>query len=192
MQVRAPVRLLSDGRARLETTMRAVLDAGRTAVPTYDNVTVVVMMMRSVNRFDGAMYYAVGLNPRDFDLIVGKSPQIEYHCYDEGVEKNFNIDLPGATSANIRMLGHTIRTRPMYPLEHFRDDWNCRIPLSLREALATKQVPPDAGDCFVASASRNDKRGAMTGTAMTAGAMTGGAILAMTGRGNDRWRFRSG
>ena len=30
---------------------------------------------------------------------------------------NFNIDAPGATSANIRMLGHTICARPMYPLD---------------------------------------------------------------------------
>ena len=63
------------------------------------------------------MYYAVGLNPRDFDLIVVKSPHTEYHMYDEWVEKNFNIDVPGATSANIRMLGHTICARPMYPLD---------------------------------------------------------------------------
>jgi microcystin degradation protein MlrC len=115
MSVRAQVRLLSDGHARLET-MRAELDAGRTAVLTYDNVTVVVMS-RSVSLFDRAMYYAVGLNPRDFDLIVVKSPHTEYHMYDEWVEKNFNIDAPGATSANIRMLGHTICARPMYPLD---------------------------------------------------------------------------
>ena len=115
MKVRAQVRLLSDGHARLET-MRAALDAGRTAVLTYDNVTVVVMT-RSVSLFDRAMYYAVGLNPRDFDLIVVKSPHTEYHMYDEWVEKNFNVDAPGATSANIRMLGHTICARPMYPLD---------------------------------------------------------------------------
>jgi len=115
MSVRAQVRLLSDGHARLET-MRAALDAGRTAVLTYDNVTVVVMS-RSVSLFDRAMYYAVGLNPRDFDLIVVKSPHTEYHMYDEWVEKNFNIDAPGATSANIRMLGHTVCARPMYPLD---------------------------------------------------------------------------
>jgi microcystin degradation protein MlrC len=115
MKVRAQVRLLSDGRGRLET-MRAALDAGRTAVLTYNNVTVVVMT-RSVSLFDRAMYYAVGLNPRDFDLIVVKSPHTEYHMYDEWVEKNFNVDAPGATSANIRMLGHTICARPMYPLD---------------------------------------------------------------------------
>jgi microcystin degradation protein MlrC len=115
MKVRAQVRLLSDGQGRLET-MRAALDAGRTAVLTYDNVTVVVMT-RSVSLFDRAMYYAVGLNPRDFDLIVVKSPHTEFHMYDEWVEKNFNIDAPGATSANIRVLGHTICAHPMYPLD---------------------------------------------------------------------------
>ncbi|MCW3475282.1 M81 family metallopeptidase [Limobrevibacterium gyesilva] len=115
MPVRAQVRLLSDGRARLET-MRSGLEAGPTAVLTYDNTTVVVLS-RSVSLFDRAMYYSVGLNPRDFDLIVVKSPHTEHHMYDEWVEKNFNIDVPGATSANVKALGHTICARPMYPLD---------------------------------------------------------------------------
>jgi microcystin degradation protein MlrC len=115
MQVTAKVRLLSDGQARLET-MRAGLDAGPTAVLTYGNTSVVVMS-RSVSLFDRAMYYAVGINPRDHDLIVVKSPHTEYHMYDEWVEKNFNIDVPGATSANIKTLGHTICARPMFPLD---------------------------------------------------------------------------
>jgi hypothetical protein len=37
--------------------------------------------------------------------------------FDEWAEKNFNIDAPGATSANLRSLGHTICQRPMYPLD---------------------------------------------------------------------------
>jgi microcystin degradation protein MlrC len=115
MKVKAQVRLLSDGCARLET-MRSGLDAGPTAVLTYGNTTVVVLS-RSVSLFDRAMYYSVGLNPRDFDLIVVKSPHTEYHMYDEWVEKNFNIDVPGATSANLKSLGHTICARPMYPLD---------------------------------------------------------------------------
>ena len=57
-------------------------------------------------------------NPdRRFDLIVMKSPHAEYHMYDAWVEKNFNIDAPGATSADVRSLGHTICARPMYPME---------------------------------------------------------------------------
>ncbi len=115
MEVRARVKLLSDGRASLET-MKAPLDAGPTAVLEIDNFTVLVMS-RSVHLFDRAMYYANGLDPLDFDLVVVKSPHTEYHMYDEWVEKNFNIDVPGATSADIRQLGHTICARPMFPLD---------------------------------------------------------------------------
>ncbi len=115
MPVKARVRLLSDGKARLET-MRAGLDAGKTAVLEFDNF-VVVVLSKTVSLFDRAMYYANGLNPQDFDLIIVKSPHTEYAMYDAWVEKNFNIDVPGATSANLPTLGHTICSRPMFPLD---------------------------------------------------------------------------
>jgi microcystin degradation protein MlrC len=115
MPVRAEVQLLSNGRSRLET-MRIGLDAGPTAVLTFDNFTVVVLS-RTVSLFDRAMYYSNGLDPVDFDLIVVKSPHTEHHMYDVWVEKNFNVDAPGATSANLKSLGHTICARPIYPLD---------------------------------------------------------------------------
>jgi microcystin degradation protein MlrC len=115
MPVTARVRSLSDGRARLETS-KIGLDAGPTATLVFDNFTVLVFS-RTVSLFDRAMYYANGLDPRDFDLIVVKSPHTEYAMYDAWVEKNFNIDLPGATSANLPTLGHTICARPIFPLE---------------------------------------------------------------------------
>jgi microcystin degradation protein MlrC len=115
MRVTARVKLLSDGAARLET-MKAPLAAGPTAVLTFDNFTVVVMS-RSVSLFDRAMYFANGLDPTDFDLIVVKSPHTEHHMFDAWSEKNFNIDAPGATSANLRSLGHTICARPIFPLD---------------------------------------------------------------------------
>ena len=115
MQVTARVRLLSDGQARLET-MKTVLDAGPTAVLQFDNFTVVVFS-RTLSLFDRAMYFANGLDPRDFDLIVVKSPHTENHMYDAWVDNNFNVDVPGATSANVKSLGHTICARPMYPLD---------------------------------------------------------------------------
>jgi microcystin degradation protein MlrC len=115
MRVKARVKLLSDGKARLET-MRAPLDAGPTAVLVFDNTTVVVMS-RTVSLFDRALYYSNGLDPQDFDAIVVKSPHTEFHMYDQWVEKNFNIDIPGATSANLPTLGHTICARPVFPLD---------------------------------------------------------------------------
>lgn len=115
MRVKAKVKLLSDGEAALET-MKAPLSAGSTAVLTWNNVTVVVMS-RSVSLFDRAMYYANGIDPTDFDLIVVKSPHTEFHMFDQWCARNFNIDAPGATSANLKSLGHTICARPIYPLD---------------------------------------------------------------------------
>ena len=115
LQVTARVRLLSDGRARLET-MKTGLDAGPTAVLEFDNFTVLVFSL-TLSLFDRAMYYANGLDPQDFDLIVVKSPHTEHHMYDAWVDNNFNVDVPGATSANLKSLGHTICARPMYPLD---------------------------------------------------------------------------
>ena len=116
MTVCAEVTLLSNGRGRLET-MGAALEAGPTAVLTYDPNVTVVVMSRSVSLFDRAMYYSCGLNPRDFDLIVVKSPHTEHHMFDEWADKTFNIDAPGATSANLPTLGHTICARPMFPMD---------------------------------------------------------------------------
>ncbi len=115
LPVTARVRLLSDGQARLET-MGSKLDAGPTAVLEIGNVTAVVLS-RSVSLFDRALYFANGCDPRRFDAIVVKSPHVEYAMYDAWVDKNFNIDIPGATSANLPTLGHTICARPVFPLD---------------------------------------------------------------------------
>lgn len=115
MPVTARVQLLSDGRSRLET-MKIALDAGPTVVLTWDNFTVVVLS-KTLSLFDRAMYFSNGLNPQDFDLIVVKSPHTEHHMFEAWADCNFNVDVPGATSANLPTLGHTICARPMYPLD---------------------------------------------------------------------------
>ena len=115
MLVKAQVRLLSDGHALLET-MKAPLVAGPTAVLAFGNFTVVVMS-RPVSLFDRAMYFANGLDPKNFDLIIVKSPHTENHMFDAWTNANFNVDAPGATSANLKSLGHAICKRPIYPLD---------------------------------------------------------------------------
>lgn len=120
LPVEATVTALTDGQARLET-MGMPLEAGPTAVlaisiPDGGHLTIVVMS-RAVSLFDRAMYLASGLNPQDFDVTVVKSPHTEYPMYDAWVDQNFNIDIPGATSANLPTLGHTICARPMFPLD---------------------------------------------------------------------------
>lgn len=77
-----------------------------------------VVLSRTVSLFDRALYFANGCNPRDYDLTVVKSPHTEFQMYDAWAEKNFNIDAPGATSADLPSLGHKICARPIYPLDH--------------------------------------------------------------------------
>lgn len=106
--VQAVVALLSDGQAQLET-MGMALEAGPTAVLQFENFTIVVLS-HSVSLFDRALYYdyANSCNPRGFDLVVMKSSHAEFDMYDAWIEKNFNIDASGATSANITSLSYTI------------------------------------------------------------------------------------
>ena len=111
--VQAVVALLSDGQAQLET-MGMDLEAGPTAVLKFENF-IIVVLSHSVSLFDRALYYANSCNPRGFDLVMMKLSHAEFHMYDAWIEKNFNIDAPGATSANITSLSHTICARPTYP-----------------------------------------------------------------------------
>jgi microcystin degradation protein MlrC len=115
VEVTAVVDMLSSGRAVLETSGNE-LNAGPTAVLLAGNFTVIVMT-RSVSLFDRAMFLAHGRDPRSYSLVVVKSPHCEPHMFDEWAEKDFNIDAPGATSANLRSLGHRICRRPMFPLD---------------------------------------------------------------------------
>lgn len=115
MRVTATVESLSRGKAVLET-MGLPLDAGPSAVLTFENFTILVIS-RPAFLFDRSLYYANGLDPRDFDLTIVKSPHTEFHMYDQWVTKNFNVDAPGSTSADVASLGHTLCARPIYPIE---------------------------------------------------------------------------
>ncbi|HLW61010.1 MAG TPA: M81 family metallopeptidase [bacterium] len=115
VELTVTVEMLSDGHATLETSGSA-LEAGPTAVLVGDNFTIVAMT-RSVSLFDRAMFLAHGRDPKAYDLIVVKSPHCEYHMYDQWAEVDFNIDAPGATSANLQSLGHRICRRPIFPLD---------------------------------------------------------------------------
>ena len=128
VEVTAAVDVLSSGRATLETSGNA-LDAGPSAVllagdtrasrglvPAGGHITILVMS-RPVSLFDRAMFFAHGRDPRAYNLTVVKSPHCEWHMFDEWAEKDFNIDAPGSTSADLRSLGHKVCHRPIFPLD---------------------------------------------------------------------------
>ncbi len=115
LEVEAHVRLLSDGRFRSES-FGWNWDSGNTAVLEADNATLVVGTY-PVSLFDRSWFYANGQNPRDFDMVVVKSPHCEPHMFADWCTKLINVDAPGSTSANLNSLGHTICGRPIFPLD---------------------------------------------------------------------------
>ncbi|MGA1199966.1 MAG: MlrC C-terminal domain-containing protein, partial [Candidatus Latescibacterota bacterium] len=115
VQIDATVEMLTRGHY-LSESWGNLQNAGPTALLKNDHYTLVVHS-RSISIVDRSIFFAHGQNPKHFDIIVVKSPHCQYHFFDEWAEENFNIDVPGATSANLKTLGHTICQRPMYPLD---------------------------------------------------------------------------
>ena len=115
LDIDVEVDLLSRGKAVHETS-GMLNDAGDMAVLLHANYTIVAIS-RPANLFDRSVFYAAGRDPKRFDLVVVKSPHCEKHMFVDWAARNFNVDAPGATSANLRSLGHRICARPVYPLE---------------------------------------------------------------------------
>jgi microcystin degradation protein MlrC len=115
LPVEARVHMLSEGRFRNES-WGGVWDAGPTAVLHAGNNTLVVTS-RPVHLFDRSLFLAHGQNPQYFDAVVVKSPHCQHQFYQDWAARMVNVDAPGATSANLRSLGHTRCRRPIFPLD---------------------------------------------------------------------------
>ena len=115
LPVTAQVLTLSNGRFRSESFQQEWY-SGPTAVLQSDNFTIVATS-RPVHLFDRSLFLAHGQNPRDFDLIVVKSPHCQHHMYAEWCQCLIHVDAAGSTSANLPTLGHAKCRRPVYPLE---------------------------------------------------------------------------
>ncbi len=115
LQVEARVHLLAEGRFRNESWGNE-WDAGPTAVLRAGTHTLVVTS-RPVHLFDRSLFLAHGQNPQYFDAVVVKSPHCQHQFFADWAAHLINVDAPGATSANLRSLGHTRCRRPIFPLD---------------------------------------------------------------------------
>lgn len=115
LPITAHVHLLSEGRFISESN-GAIWESGPTAVLVADTVTWVVIS-RPVSLYDRSLFYAHGQDPKHFGAVIVKSPHCQYHMFDEWAAATINVDVPGATSANLPTLGHTICARPIFPLD---------------------------------------------------------------------------
>ena len=107
--------MLSDGYFRSES-MGDEWYAGRTAVLQVGSITLIVTS-RAVSLYDRSLFFAHGQNPKQFDLVVVKSPHCQPQMFADWCAQLVNVDTPGATSANLSSLGHTKCVRPIFPLD---------------------------------------------------------------------------
>lgn len=115
VEVTAQIQMLSDGRFQSESFGQEWY-SGRTAVLKAGSITLVVTT-RPVHLYDRSLFYAHGLDPKRFDLVVVKSPHCQRRMYADWCAQLINVDSPGATSANLPTLGHTRCRRPIFPLD---------------------------------------------------------------------------
>jgi microcystin degradation protein MlrC len=115
LPITAVVRMLSDGRFASESH-GDIWNAGPTAVLEGSCFTLVVTS-RAVSLYDRSLFLAHGLDPARFDAVVVKSPHCQERFYQAWADRLINVDAPGATSANLKSLGHTKCRRPMFPLD---------------------------------------------------------------------------
>lgn len=115
VEITAQVRMLSDGRFPSESFGQEWY-SGRTAVLRAGSITLVVTS-RPVHLFDRSLFFAHGLDPARFDLVVVKSPHCQRRMYADWCAKLIHTDAPGSTSANLPTLGHTRCARPIFPLD---------------------------------------------------------------------------
>jgi microcystin degradation protein MlrC len=115
LRINGRVRLLSDGSFRNESDGGA-WHGGPTAVIEAGAATLVVTS-RPVSLYDRSLFLAHGQDPAQFDAVVVKSPHCQPRFYADWAAELINVDAPGATSANLRSLGHTRCARPIFPLD---------------------------------------------------------------------------
>jgi len=114
VRIEATVDMLSRGRFTFEFSGTPA-DAGPTAVFKANSLTIIAIS-RAIFLMDRSLFLAHRQDPERFDLIVVKSPGA-YARYFTWATKNFNVDVPGATSANLQSLPYRHYRRPMFPLD---------------------------------------------------------------------------
>ena len=115
LDLEASVKMLATGPYHFES-WGSMEDGGNTAVLEAGRITIIATT-KPVNLFDRSLFLAHGCDPRQFDLVVVKSPHCQEHFFKSWAAAYFNVNAPGSTSADLKSLGHRICRRPMFPLD---------------------------------------------------------------------------
>jgi microcystin degradation protein MlrC len=114
MEITATVKSLHDGEFHYENG--TVGHAGCTAVLTAGSIDILVTE-RSVYVVGQKVFLVQGLDPRDYSVVVVKSPNGFRPYYEEIAARIVPVDVPGSTSANLKSLPFENCVRPIFPLD---------------------------------------------------------------------------
>ena len=123
IEVTGTVKLISDGEFthKGQGFQGVTFYRGRTAVLRSGELYIVVME-RPVFQWDAELYRSVGLEPRDAQIVVVKSPAAFRASYGPFAAEILIVEAAGVCSPILRSYPfHQVR-RPLYPLDEF-DDW---------------------------------------------------------------------
>ena len=114
LPVTALVKSLHDGDFHYENGMTG--RAGPVAVLSIGRMNILVTS-RSIYVVGRDVFTSHGLDPRDYDLVVVKSPNGFRTYYEEIASSIVPVDVPGSTSANLQSLPFANCPRPIFPLD---------------------------------------------------------------------------
>jgi microcystin degradation protein MlrC len=122
IEIKGVVKLISDGEFVHKGLgyQGVTFYRGRTTVLRSGSIDLVVME-RPVFQWDPELYRSLGLEPRDAQIVVVKSPTAFRANYEPFAAEVVVLDSPGVCSPNLRSFPFQHVRHPLYPLDDFQD-----------------------------------------------------------------------
>jgi microcystin degradation protein MlrC len=117
IEITGRVRMFSDGVIRSESYGEMWFAGDTAVIDIGPGPITLIATTRAVSLYDRSLFYAHGRDPQSYDLVVVKSPHCQPRMFKDWAARYVDVDAPGATSANLRSLGHTRCPRPIFPLD---------------------------------------------------------------------------
>lgn len=122
LEVTGTVKLISDGEFthKGQGFQGVTFYRGRTVVLRSGEVSIVVME-RPVFQWDAELYRSLGLEPRDAQIVVVKSPTAFRASYGPLAAEILIVEAAGVCSPNLKRFPFKHVRRPLYPLDEIGD-----------------------------------------------------------------------
>jgi len=117
-KVKGYVKLISDGKFIYEGPVYkgAPADMGRAVLLVVGDIHI-VLMEKAVFSQDQSVFKSVGIDPKDFKVVVVKSPNGFRASYEPIAKEIMVVEAPGVSSGNLRSVPYKNVRRPIYPLD---------------------------------------------------------------------------